>query len=79
MSKAISMNAPAGHADFGAGPSLLAHFFQWYNARQQVRADRKLKPCLSQASVADLAALGFTSWEIAAIKRKQAPVISCML
>lgn len=46
-------------------------------AAYQTRADRMVRPYLAQASVSDLAALGFTASEIAEIKRERhMPVVS---
>lgn len=73
MSKTTTMSVPAGRAQFDAGhhDGLFHRVYAALIAGQQARADRFLKPYLAQASVADLAALGFTATEIAEIKRNR--------
>lgn len=77
MSKTMTMSAPAGRAESDAGHHGMFHrIFEAIIAGQQARADRLLMPYLAQASVSDLAALGFTAAEIAEIKRnRDMPVV----
>ncbi|MBL8565454.1 MAG: hypothetical protein JNM89_07050 [Hyphomicrobiaceae bacterium] len=77
MSKTLTMDAPVGRVSANGGhKGVLSRFFDAVVAGQQARADRLLKPYLARASVADLAALGFTTAEIAEIKRnRHMPVV----
>ncbi len=77
MSKTMTMDVPSGRVATEAGhKGVLSRFYDAVVAGQQARADRLLKPYLAQASVSDLAALGFTSAEIAEIKRnRHMPVV----
>ncbi len=77
MSKTMTMDAPAGRVGSVAGnKNAFSRLFDAIKAGQQARADRILKPYLARASVSDLAAIGFTSAEIAEIKRhRHMPVV----
>jgi hypothetical protein len=77
MSTTTVMGGAASVSHSEAAPGFFARFWNSIVASKQAQADDFLRPYLAQASVADLAQLGFTSAEIAEIKKdRHLPVTS---
>lgn len=77
MSTTTVMGGAAGVSHREAAPGLFGRIWNSIVAGKQAQANDFLRPYLAQASVADLAQLGFTSTEIAEIKKdRHLPVTS---
>lgn len=78
MSKTMALGAPVGRAvEPAATKGVFSRMLEAFASNKQAHADRMVRPYLAQASVSDLAALGFTASEIAEIKRdRHMPVVN---